>query len=98
MELGIRPNEVIQLKIEMIKGKFFRLPPEITKTKRARLVPITEKVRIRFPDLSKYPSDFYLFGTAYKKAYGVERKFVPSATKIGHNAANNFWREELRKN
>lgn len=97
VELGIRPNEARQLKVGMIQNNFIHLPKEITKTKKNRVVPITEKLKGRFIELKKYPDDFYVFGIAYKNARDVKNKFIPSATMMGINSANNFWREQVKE-
>jgi site-specific recombinase XerD len=66
---GIRPVEVLQIRLSMINMSGFEiiLPPEITKTNKERKVPINQFLVKVFESMNfeKLPKDYYLFG-AYK--------------------------------
>lgn len=100
-ELGIRPNEVRQLKFSMMKSIeyknkefwFFDLPKEITKTDKSRLVPITKELMKRLPKKSDYPEHYYIFGGVGKTQTIT---FKPTEYMMGHNTSARFWKRHIK--
>ncbi len=95
---GIRPNEILQIKLNMIdldKQQIILLP-EITKTNKERIVPINNYLLQHFEnmELKVHPSDFYLFGS-YRKAgkgnVGNHIDFIPAPTHVKRDTATKRW-------
>lgn len=105
VELGIRPTyearllrfgmiKVIELKNQ--KHYFFDIPETLTKNRKRKLVPIPPKILERLPDITKYPNDHFVFGSSRKKIKDGLSKFIPSELSLSHNAANSFWKQEVK--
>lgn len=100
---GIRPNELLQIKIEMInfKKKEIILPPEITKTDKTRIVPINNHHLdcLLAMQLHTYPTDFYLFGSYREPGKGNRGKFIdfiPGPTRIKRDTATKRWKKIVK--
>ena len=82
---GIRPDELLQIQLSMVdlENNEIRLPPEITKTDIARIVPINPFLKAYFIEmnLSKHNSNFYLFGTKSGKTSQIDH---PIPVQIDH--------------
>ncbi len=69
----LRPNEIVQLKPKYfdIKGKLLRLPPQVSKNNKTRIVSLSKelsKALIRI-GIEQLPKDIYLFSTKFKPGY-----------------------------
>lgn len=101
---GIRPNEILQIKLEMIDlvKQEIILPPEITKTGKERIVPINDHLADHFRsiDIQIYPDGFYLFGSYREPGKGNVGKyldFIPGPTRIKTDTATNRWKRIVKK-
>lgn len=101
---GIRPEEILKIKISMVnlKTQEITLPAEITKTNIKRIVPINNHL------LSIYESmnidftkpDYYLFGSYRESGKGNVGKFVdfiPGPTHINRDTATKRWERVVKK-
>lgn len=101
---GMRPEEILQIKINMIdtKKQQINLPPEITKTDIYRIVPINKFLLQYFNniDLNKYPKYYYLFGTqrGNKRNRGISptTDFVPASNNLHCDTATKLWRKLVK--
>lgn len=101
---GIRPKEILLIKIEMInlKRNEIILPPEITKNKKERIVPINHHLATVFEamELDLYPSNFYIFGSYRERGKGNIGKhldFIPGPTPIKRDTATKRWHSIIKK-
>lgn len=100
---GIRPEEILQIKLGMIDMQNFEitLPAEITKTDKVRIVPINKYfyemlLSMNFQNL---PKDYYLFGSFRKKGkgnVGGKLDFVPGHTRIKRDTATKRWNKIVK--
>jgi len=95
---GIRPAEILQIKISMIDlyKQQIILPQEITKTRRKRIVPINNHLLQFYTNmqLEKFPTHYYLFGshrTPGKGNTGNFEDFIPGPTQIKRDTATKRW-------
>lgn len=101
---GIRPEEILKIKISMVNFKTQQiiLPAEITKTNIKRIVPINNHL------LSIYESmnidftkpDYYLFGSFRESGKGNVGKFIdfiPGPTHINRDTATKRWERIVKK-
>jgi integrase len=71
LEAGLRRGEILGLQFGMLSGDVITLPASLTKTSRARAVPITSRLaamiemRRNAPDGKAHPADKYVFGDAF---------------------------------
>ncbi len=97
--LGIRPEEILQIKISMInfKTEIITLLPKNTKgRKKYRVLPINKHLMefFRKIDLHQLPQDFYLFGSfreSGKGNVGPKIDFIPGPTKLNRDTATRRW-------
>lgn len=97
--LGIRPDEILQIKLSMIDftNKTITLIPKNTKGKRKyRILPINRHLITFFNSmqLQSLPQDFYLFGsfrTPGKGNVGPKADFIPGPTHINRDTATRRW-------
>lgn len=101
---GIRPKELLQIKLSMInlEKNEIRLPPEITKTDIGRIVPINPFLKKYFKemDLSKFDKNFYLFGTKREFANrGLKKEldFTPGPNRLNRDCASKLWNKLINK-
>jgi len=101
---GIRPKEILQLKLDMIdlEKQQIILPPEITKTNKERIVPINNHLLEHYQsmELNIYPSDFYLFGSYRQKGKGNVGKhidFIPGFTQIKRDTSTKRWHKIVKQ-
>src|SRR5690606_36564793 len=91
---GIRPWELLQIKIEYINFKTFeiKLPADITKTKKERIVPINGHLMHHIINIGAHdvPEHYYLFGS-FRKAgagnVGPKKDFIPRPTRLSRDTA-----------
>jgi len=100
---GIRPAELLEIKLSMINldQRLIVLPQEITKTNRERYVPINNHLYNMLVelDVNLLPKNFYLFGSfreSGKGNIGCKSDFIPGPTKIKRDTATRRW-EKLVK-
>jgi integrase len=100
---GMRPAEILKIKINMINlfKQEIILPAEITKTKRKRIVPINNHLLQHYLEmnLEKQPEDFYLFGShreAAKGNIGIHEDFIPGPTPIKRDTATKRWHKIVK--
>lgn len=101
---GIRPEELLQIKLKMVnlKTNEIRLPPEITKTDIGRIVPINPFLKAYFEemDLSNYDKEFYLFGSKREfsnRGLKKELDFIPAPNRLSRDCASKLWRKLIKK-
>lgn len=100
---GIRPAEILQIKINMVDlfKQQIILPKETTKTKRKRIVPINNHLLKHYEELQleKYPGEFYLFGSnreSGKGNLGIHLDFIPGPTPIKRDTATKRWHKIVK--
>lgn len=102
---GIRPKEILSIKLEMIDiyKQQIVLPASTTKSrKRKRVVPINNHL-LKFyleMDLDKYPQNYYLFGSFRvpgKGNIGSDKDFIPGPTPIKRDTATRRWETIVKK-
>lgn len=100
---GIRPKEILDIKLNMIdmKNQQIILPPEITKTNKERIVPINNHLLMMLMnlDLEIYPNDFYLFGSYREPGKGNRGKFIdfiPGPTRLKRDTATKRWKRIIK--
>lgn len=102
---GMRPEEILQIKISMVdlKNKQINLPPDITKTDIYRIVPLNKFLLNYYKslDLNKFPIDYFVFGTKRgdKRNLGITREtdFVPASNNLHSDTATKLWRKLIKK-
>lgn len=102
---GIRPKELLLIQIKMIdlKAQEIKLPPEITKTAKERIVPINNHfiIHLKKHIESHDPKpDYYLFGshrTPGTGNLGSMIDFIPGPTKIKRDTATYRWQKLIKK-
>jgi len=101
---GIRPEEILKIKLSMVnlKDSEIVLPPEITKTNKKRVVPISPHLLPYYESLQfeKLPKDYYLFGSfreAGKGNLGKFEDFIPAPTRINRDTATRRWETIVKK-
>lgn len=101
---GMRPAEILQIKISMINlfKQQIILPQEITKTRRKRIVPINNHLLQYFIEiqLDKFPDDYYLFGShreAGKGNQGSKEDFIPGPTSLKRDTATKRWHKIVKE-
>lgn len=101
---GMRPEEILQIKIGMIDlvNQEINLPPEITKTDIYRIVPINRFLASHLKNIrfEGYPDDYYLFGTLRgdKRNRGItpETDFIPAQDNLHSDTATKLWRKLIK--
>lgn len=100
---GIRPAELLLIKIEMIHfdKKEIILPASITKTSKDRIVPINNHLYEVLLDmqLQTYPKTFFLFGSFREPGKGNRGKkidFIPGPTPIKRDTATKRWKRIVK--
>lgn len=101
---GIRPEEILQIKIEMVnlKDSVINLPPEITKTGRYRIIPINKFLSndLETMRLDIHPATYFVFGTKRgdKRNRGLspETDFVPAPQNLHSDTATKLWRKLVK--
>lgn len=101
---GIRPEEILKIKLSMInlKDSEIMLPPEITKTNKKRVVPISPFLLVYYESLhfDNLPKDYYLFGSFRESGKGNLGKFedfIPAPTHINRDTATRRWETIVKK-
>lgn len=101
---GMRPEEILQIKISMVdlKNKQINLPPDITKTDIYRIVPLNKFLLNYYKSLSleKFSNDYFVFGTMRggKRNLGITPKsdFVPAPDNLHSDTATKLWRKLIK--
>lgn len=100
---GIRPKEILQIKLGMINLDNYEiiLPPEITKKNKERIVPINNHLRNIFisMDFQSLPTSFYLFGSFRepgKGNVGPKLDFIPGPTNLSRDTATRRWEKIVK--
>jgi len=100
---GIRPAEILQIKISMIdlQNQEITLPKEITKTKKKRIVPINNHLfhYLQKMEISEIPANYYLFGSHRspgKGNVGSFEDFIPGPTAIKRDTATKRWHKIVK--
>lgn len=102
--LGIRPDEILQIKLSMIdfENKIITLIPKNTKgRKKYRILPINKHLMAHFKkiELIDLPKDFYLFGSFRQNGkgnVGPKLDFIPGPTKIKVDTATRRWEKIVK--
>lgn len=100
---GIRPEELLKLKINMIdlpKNQII-LPAEITKTQIERIVPVNNYLKDYFEKMNiyDYDQDYYLFGSKREHSNRGLKKdldFIPGPTMLNRDCASKLWRKLIK--
>ena len=95
---GIRPEEILKIKLSMVnlKDSEIILPPEITKTNKKRIVPISPYLLPYYESMKfgNLPNYYYLFGSFREPGKGNLGKFedfIPAPTHINRDTATRRW-------
>lgn len=101
---GIRPEEILKITLGMVdlENSEIVLPPEITKTKRKRIVPINQHLMVHYKNMNfeHLPKDYYLFGSfreSGKGNIGKYKDFIPGPTHINRDTATKRWEKIVKK-
>lgn len=101
---GIRPEELLKIKLSMVnlKDSEIVLPPEITKTNKKRVVPISPFLLEYYKSLQfeNLPKNYYLFGSfreVGKGNIGKFKDFIPAPTHINRDTATRRWETIVKK-
>jgi len=102
--LGIRPDEILQIKLSMIdfENEIITLIPKNTKgRKKYRVLPINKHLMQFFNEfeMQNIPKDFYLFGSfreAGKGNVGPKLDFIPGPTRIKVDTATKRWEKIVK--
>lgn len=102
---GIRPKELLQVKLNMIdlENREIHLPPSITKTgKKYRNVIISDELFLILSkrNLDNYPQNYYLFGSfreSGKGNIGKHEDFIIGSTAITRDTATKRWQRIIKK-
>lgn len=101
---GIRPEEILKIKLSMVnlKDSEIILPPEITKTNKKRVVPISPHLLPYFEkaNFQNLPKEYYLFGSfreAGKGNIGKFEDFIPAPTHLNRDTATRRWETIVKK-
>ena len=97
--IGVRPVEILNIKLEMIDldADLIVLPPSITKgRKKYRTLPITKQLKTFLESLNfeKLPKSYYLFGSfrqVGKGNVGASVDFIPAPTPLKRDTATKRW-------
>jgi integrase len=100
---GIRPEEILKITLGMVdlENSEIVLPPEITKTKRKRIVPINQHLMVHYKNMNfeHLPKDYYLFGSFRepgKGNIGKYKDFIPGPTHINRDTATKRWEKIVK--
>lgn len=100
----IRPEEILKIKLSMVnlKDSEIVLPPEITKTNKKRVVPISPFLLVYYKSLQfeKLPKNYYLFGSfreVGKGNIGKFKDFIPAPTHVKRDTATKRWETIVKK-
>jgi integrase len=101
---GIRPEEILKIKLSMVnlKDSTITLPPEITKTNKKRIVPISHFLLPYYESMQfgNLPKSYYLFGSFREPGKGNLGKFedfIPGPTHINRDTATRRWEAIVKK-
>jgi integrase len=101
---GIRPEEILKIKLSMVnlKDSTITLPPEITKTNKKRIVPISHFLLPYYESMQfgNLPKSYYLFGSFREPGKGNLGKFedfIPAPTHINRDTATRRWEAIVKK-
>lgn len=97
---GIRPEELLSLKIKMVnlnKSQIV-LPPEITKTDIPRIVPINPFLKAYFElmNLQDHDDELYVFGSKRQfsnRGLKKDLDFIPGPRRLNRDSASKLWRK-----
>lgn len=101
---GIRPEELLAIQVGMInfETNTIKMPPEITKTDRYRLVPINQHLKLMLESMgvSKMPNDYFLFGTERQhrnRPITIDSDFIPAPNQLNRDCASTLWKKIVKK-
>lgn len=103
--LGIRPEEILQIKVSMInfEDEIITLLPKNTKSrKKYRILPVNKYLMRYFNEmkLDQAPKDFFLFGSfrdSGKGNAGPKIDFIPGPTQLKRDTATKRWERIVKK-
>lgn len=97
---GIRPEELLHIKLKMINLQKSQivLPPEITKTDIERIVPLNPFLKTYFEEmkLSDYPDEYFVFGSKREftnRGLKKDLDFIPGPRRLNRDCASKLWRK-----
>lgn len=97
---GIRPEELLHIKIKMINLQKSQivLPPEITKTDIERIVPLNPFLKTYFEEmkLSDYPDEYFVFGSKREftnRGLKKDLDFIPGPRRLNRDCTSKLWRK-----
>jgi len=97
---GIRPEELLHIKLKMINLQKSQivLPPEITKTDIERIVPLNPFLKNYFEEmkLSDYPDEYFVFGSKREftnRGLKKDLDFIPGPRRLNRDCASKLWRK-----
>lgn len=107
-DLGIRPIEILEIKLSMInmENDIIQLIPKNTKgRKKYRTLPINKylKAYLESMNFENLPKDYYLFGSFKEPSIGNRGKnqflpdFIPAPTHINRDTATRRWETIVKK-
>lgn len=102
--LGIRPTEILSIKLSMIDmdNDLIVLPPNITKgRKKYRTLPITSQLKqfLESLNFNSLPKDYYLFGSFRQQGkgnVGASVDFIPAPTQLKRDTATKRWEKIVK--
>lgn len=100
---GMRPWEILQIKIEYIdfKASEIHLPAHITKTRKERTVPINRFLMELFFAIGadEVPNNYFLFGSFRipgRGNCGPKNDFIPGPTQLKRDTATKRWKKIVK--
>lgn len=102
---GARPKEILLIQLSMIDliNREIKLPPKITKVgiKHRNIIIDNGLMEVLLSmEISKYPKDFYLFGSFRQRGKGNLGKhldFIPGTTPIKRDTATKRWQRIVKE-
>ena len=102
--LGIRPEEILKITLDMIDldADLIVLPPNITKgRKKYRTLPITKQLKTFLESLNfeELPKSYYLFGSFRQQGkgnVGASVDFIPAPTPLKRDTATKRWHKIVK--
>lgn len=99
----VRPEEISKIKLSMVnlKDSEIVLPPEITKTNKKRVVPISPHLLPYYESLNfeNLPKNYYLFGSfreSGKGNIGKFNSFIPAPTHTKRDTFTKYWEKVVK--
>lgn len=100
---GIRPKEILSLKVGMINltKNEIRIPADITKTSIERVVPINQFMKVYLSEMlsTRTPKSWFLFGTIREKANERIKRdtdFLPAPNLLTRKCSSKLWKRLVK--